>query len=251
MKVTILTIFPEFFRSPLEQSLLKKAIDAGNLDVELVDIRSFTRDKHNSVDDEPYGGGGGMVMKIEPLYDALSSVLYDCETKNRRILLTSAAGKPYNHSLAVKYSLLEHLIIVCGRYKGVDVRINRLFDLEEVSIGDYVINGGETAALVILESVFRLLPGSIGKIESAIGDSFADDLLGPPVWTRPAEFLGHRVPDVMLEGNHAQIEEFRRFQSLERTWDCRPDLLSKAHLSDDDRLKLERITSREEFEPGN
>jgi tRNA (guanine37-N1)-methyltransferase len=248
MKVSILTIFPEFFRSPLEQSLLAKAIAAGHLEVELVDIRKFSKDKHNSVDDEPYGGGGGMVMKIEPLYDALSSVLYKSEAKNRRILLTSAAGKPYNHPLAVKYSLLEHLIIVCGRYKGVDERINRLFDLEEVSIGDYIINGGETAALVILESVFRLLPGGIGKIESAISDSFADDLLGPPVWTRPAEFMGYTVPQTMLEGNHAQLDQFRRFHSLRRTWNRRPDILSRTELSDDDRRMLERITSGAEFE---
>ncbi len=248
MKISILTIFPEFFRSPLEQSLLAKAIAAGTLEVELVDIRKFSKDKHNSVDDEPYGGGGGMVMKIEPLYDALSYVLYSSETKKRRILLTSAAGKPYNHPLAVKYSLLEHLIIVCGRYKGVDERLNRLFDLEEVSIGDYVINGGETAALVILESVFRLLPGSIGKIECAISDSFADELLGPPVWTRPAEFMGYSVPQVMLDGNHSQIEGFRRFQSLARTWQNRPDLLRRANLADVDRAMLERITSGEDFD---
>ncbi|MGB5138977.1 MAG: tRNA (guanosine(37)-N1)-methyltransferase TrmD, partial [Candidatus Zixiibacteriota bacterium] len=159
MKVTILTIFPEFFSSPLEQSLLQKAIENKTLEVEIVDIRKFSGNKHNTVDDAPFGGGGGMVMKIEPLYDALSSVLYNDESKNRRIVLTSAAGKKYGHPAAVKYSLLDHLIIICGRYKGVDERITKFFDLDEVSIGDYIINGGETAALVILESVFRLLPG--------------------------------------------------------------------------------------------
>ncbi len=248
MKVTILTIFPEFFTSPLQQSLLKKAVDSGVLEVELVDIRNYSTNKHNTVDDTPFGGGGGMVMKIEPLYDALSTVLYESTSTNRRIVLTSAAGKKYDHGQAVKYSLLDHLVIVCGRYKGVDERISRFFDLDEISIGDYIINGGETAALVILESVFRLIPGAIHKIESALSDSFSDDLLGAPVWTRPAEFLGQKVPPVLMEGDHARQNQFRRWTALKRTVANRPDLLWRAQLSDDDRRMLEAIAAGREFE---
>ncbi|MGB5105492.1 MAG: tRNA (guanosine(37)-N1)-methyltransferase TrmD [Candidatus Zixiibacteriota bacterium] len=248
MKVTILTIFPEFFSSPLEQSLLQKAIENKTLEVEIVDIRKFSGNKHNTVDDAPFGGGGGMVMKIEPLYDALSSVLYNDESKNRRIVLTSAAGKKYGHPAAVKYSLLDHLIIICGRYKGVDERITKFFDLDEVSIGDYIINGGETAALVILESVFRLLPGSMHDIDSALTDSFIDDILGAPVWTRPAEFLGEKAPATLLEGDHARMSEFRRFAALKRTMDNRPDLLRRADLSNDDRAMIERIAGGHDFD---
>lgn len=247
MKVTILTIFPQFFASPLEQSLLKKAIDNGKLTIELVDIRKYSGNKHNTVDDAPFGGGGGMVMKIAPLYDALVAVLREDESTNRRIVLTSASGKPFKHSTAVRYSLLDHLIIICGRYKGVDERLTRCFDLEEVSIGDYIINGGETAALVILESVFRLIPGAIGTIESALSDSFCDDLLGAPVWTRPAEFLGHRVPDVLLRGDHERQQRFRRWQSLKKTMDNRPDILRRAELSELDRVYLEQIARGDEF----
>lgn len=248
MKVTILTIFPEFFASPLEQSLLKKAIDGGHLEVEIIDIRMYSTNKHNTVDDAPFGGGGGMVMKIEPLYDALGSVLFNSESTKRRIVLTSAAGKRYDNATAVKYSLLDHLIVVCGRYKGVDERLSQFFDLDEISIGDYIINGGETAALVILESVFRLLPGSMHSIESALSDSFSDDLLGAPVWTRPAEFLGRSAPAVLLEGDHAKQERFRRWAALKRTLENRPDILRRAQLSDDDRSMLEQIASGAEFE---
>ncbi len=248
MKVTILTIFPEFFASPLQQSLLNKAIENKTLEVEIVDIRKFSGNKHNTVDDAPFGGGGGMVMKIEPLYDALSSVLYNDNSKSRRIVLTSAAGKKYDHPAAVKYSLFDHLIIVCGRYKGVDERIRKFFDLDEVSIGDYIINGGETAALVILESVFRLLPGSMHDIDSALTDSFIDDILGAPVWTRPAEFLGEKAPQTLLDGDHARMDAFRRFAALKRTMDNRPDLLRRADLSNDDRAMIERIAGGHDFD---
>lgn len=248
MKVTILTIFPEFFDSPIKQSLLEKAIENTTLEVEIVDIRKFSTNKHNTVDDAPFGGGGGMVMKIEPLYDALGSVLYNDSAAKRRIVLTSAAGTKYTHSTAVKYSLLDHLIIVCGRYKGVDERINKFFDLDEVSIGDYIINGGETAALVILESVFRLLPGSIHAIESALTDSFSDDILGAPVWTRPAEFLGEKAPATLLEGDHARMDAYRRWAALKRTMERRPDLLRRAELSDEDRAMIERIASGHDFD---
>jgi tRNA (guanine37-N1)-methyltransferase len=163
-------------------------------------------------------------------------------------VLTSAAGKKYDQKMATRYSLLDHLIIVCGRYKGVDDRIRKFFDLEEVSIGDYIINGGETAALAIIESVFRLIPGSIGKIESALTDSFSDDLLGSPVWTRPAEFLGEKVPSVLVEGDHAKQKKYRRYAELMRTMENRPDLLAHTELSTEDRAMLQQIASGHGFE---
>lgn len=248
MKVTILTIFPEFFASPLEQSLLKKAIDAKTIAIELVDIRDYTHDKHKTVDDAPFGGGGGMVMKIEPLYDCLTDVIGRSKAARRRIMMTSASGRRFTQKIATEYSLLDELIVVCGRYKGIDDRITRFFDIDEVSIGDYIINGGETAALVVLESVFRLIPGAIGAIESALSDSFSEDLLGAPVYTRPAEFRGIKVPQALVDGNHARQRQFQRWASLHRTMNNRPDLLWHSELTDDDRSMLQHIAAGDEFD---
>jgi tRNA (guanine37-N1)-methyltransferase len=248
MKITILTIFPEFFASPLNQSLLKKAIDSGIIEIELVDIRDYSHDKHKTVDDTPFGGRGGMVMKIEPLFDCLTDVMSKSAAANRRIVLTSASGTKLDQKMATGYSLADHVVIICGRYKGVDERINKFFEVEEVSIGDYIINGGETAALVILESVFRLIPGTIGTIESALSDSFSEDVLGAPVYTRPAEFKGVKVPDVLVEGNHARQERFLRWSSLQRTMNNRPDLLWHSELTDEDRLMLQNIAAGNEFD---
>jgi tRNA (guanine37-N1)-methyltransferase len=248
MKITILTIFPQFFDSPLKQSLLNKAIENRTLEIELIDIRDYTSDKHRTVDDTPFGGGGGMVMKIEPLHACLSDVVKTPVSVNRKVILTSAAGKKFDQDCAIKYSLLDQLIIVCGRYKGVDDRINRFFDIEEVSIGDYIINGGETAALAIMEAVFRLIPGAIGAIESALSDSFSEELLGAPVWTRPSEYLGEKVPQVLVEGDHARQRQFRRWAELRRTIEHRPDLLWHSELSDDDRRMMQHIASGKEFD---
>ncbi len=248
MKITILTIFSEFFESPLRQSLLGKASDGGPLEIEVVDIRDYSTDKHHTVDDAPFGGGTGMVMKVEPLAAALRSVVGDKATPGTKILLTSAAGRRYNQRLATEYSLVEHLVIVCGRYKGVDARILQLFDIEEVSLGDFVLNGGETAALAVVESVFRLLPGAIGKIDSALSDSFSEHLLGAQVWTRPAECEGLSAPEVLLEGNHARQELFRRWSSLDQTRLIRPDLLKEAELVDEDRTMLAQLAGGRKFE---
>lgn len=248
MKITILTIFPEFFDSPLKQSLLGKAAEGGPLQVDLVDIRDFSTDKHNTVDDAPFGGGTGMVIKVEPLAEALRQVVGEQPGPGTKILLTSAAGQRLTQSLATEYSLVEHLVIICGRYKGVDARLLQLFDIREISLGDFVLNGGEIAALAIVESVFRLLPGGIGKIDSALTDSFSEGLLGPQVWTRPAEYEGHRVPEVMLGGNHARQQLYRRWNSLEQTMDARPDLLRRADLVDEDRRMMGQIAGGMRFE---
>jgi tRNA (guanine37-N1)-methyltransferase len=248
MKITILTIFPEFFASPLEQSLLKKAIDSGTIEIEMVDIRDYTHDKHKTVDDTPFGGGGGMVMKVEPLYDCLTDIVSKSTPQKRRIMLTSASGRKFDQKTAVECSLLEHLIIICGRYKGVDERIMKFFEIEEVSIGDYIINGGETASLVVLESVFRLIPGAISSIESAMSDSFSEDLLGAPVYTRPAEFMGTKVPQVLIEGNHARQQQYQRWAALQRTMNNRPDLLWHSELTDEDRSMMQQIAAGNEFD---
>lgn len=248
MKITILTIFPEFFSSPLQASLLAKAIEAENLEVELVDIRKFAADKHHTVDDAPFGGGTGMVMKVEPVCAALESISADKLPGGGKILLTAASGRKFDQKAAVRYSLLDHLVIICGRYKGLDERVHQFFDIEEVSIGDYVLNGGETAALAIMESVFRLLPGGIGKIDSALSDSFIDEILGPPVWTRPADFRDTHVPEVMLGGDHARQQRYRRWLSLSKTMESRPDLLRRATLSDQDRDMLQSLAAGHEFE---
>jgi tRNA (guanine37-N1)-methyltransferase len=248
VKITILTIFPEFFSSPLQASLLAKAIEANNLEVELIDIRSFSTDKHRTVDDAPFGGGSGMVMKVEPVCAALESIGAEQLPGDSKVLLTAASGRRFDQKAAVRYSLLDHLVIICGRYKGLDERVHEFFDIEEVSIGDYVLNGGETAALAIMESVFRLLPGGIGKIDSALSDSFIDELLGPPVWTRPADFRGSRVPEVMLGGDHARQQRYRRWLSLSKTVENRPDLLRRATLSNEDREMLQSLAAGHEFE---
>jgi tRNA (guanine37-N1)-methyltransferase len=248
MKITILTIFPHFFESPLKASLLSRAIEAGNLEVELVDIRNFSTDKHRSVDDAPFGGGAGMVMMVDPVRRALQSIIGDGLRGRSSVILTSAAGRKFDQKAAIRYSLLDNLVIVCGRYKGLDERIHDFYEIEEVSIGDYVINGGETAALAIMEATFRLLPGGIGKIDSALSDSFIDDLLGPSVYTRPAEYEGAAVPAVLIEGDHRRQQQFRRWSSLVRTRERRPDLLRQAELSDDDRSMLQYIAAGHEFE---
>ncbi len=248
MRINIWPIFPEFFESPLRQSLLGKAAADGPLEIELIDIRDFSTDKHNTVDDAPFGGGTGMVMKVEPLAAALRSVIGDQAMSGTRILLTSAAGRRYDQRLATEYSLAEHLVIICGRYKGIDARIQQLFDIEEISLGDFVLNGGETAALAIVESVFRLLPGAIGKIDSALSDSFSEELLGPQVWTRPAEYEGLPAPGVMLGGDHARQELFRRWNSLDQTRMMRPALLKRAELFDEDRTMLAQLAGGRKFE---
>jgi len=236
MKVDILTIFPEFFSSPLNSSILKRAKEAGRVKIKVVNIRDFASDKHKTTDDTPFGGGGGMVMMVEPLYRALESV---AEKRNEKIIMTSASGKRLTQDAAKELSGLEHLILICGHYKGVDERIKELFPTEELSIGDYVLSGGEFASLVILDAVVRLIPGVLGNFESAITDSFYEGILGYPQYTRPAEFMGLSVPEVLLSGNHEKIRLWRKKEALRKTLSNRPDLLDKNKLSDEDKKLLQ------------
>ena len=222
MRVDIFTIFPGFFSSPLNESLLGRAIDGGILDVRLHDIRDFTEDAQRQVDDEPFGGGPGMVMKPEPLFAAVESLGAD----RGRTFVLSPAGRRLDQALVRELAVEPSLVLVCGRYEGIDERVVEGLSAEELSVGDYVLSGGEIAALVVLEAVTRLVPGVIGKEESHEHDSFGEEgLLDHPHYTRPRTFRGSEVPQVLLSGNHAEIARWRREAALEKTRRNRPDLL--------------------------
>jgi tRNA (guanine37-N1)-methyltransferase len=224
VRIDIVTIFPGIFESPLRESLLGRAIGAGLVDVRVHDLRDAATDKHRQVDDESYGGGPGMVMKPEPVFAAVESL----GSGDRRTLLLSPAGRRLDQDLARELAAEPWLVLICGRYEGVDERVVEGLPAEEVSIGDYVVAGGEVPALVVLEAVTRLVPGVIGREESHEQDSFGDEgILDHPHYTRPAEFRGMRVPETLLSGNHAEIERWRREAALEKTRRNRPDLLER------------------------
>ena len=224
MRIDVLTIFPGIFESPLRESLLGKAIDAGVLDVRVHDIRDHVTDRHRQVDDESYGGGPGMVMKPEPIFAAVEAL----EPDPKRVLLLSPAGRRLDQALVRELVTEPWLVLVAGRYEGVDERVVEGLGAEEISIGDYVLSGGEVPALVVLEAVTRLVPGVIGREESHERDSFGQDgLLDHPHYTRPPEFRGMAVPEVLLSGNHAEIERWRREAAREKTRRNRPDLLEE------------------------
>lgn len=223
MKITILSLFPEMFSGVFGESILKRARELGAVQIEIVDFRDFATNKHRHVDDYAFGGGAGMVLAVEPIHRALQSVAGI--EKAVKILLTPQ-GKPFDQAEAIALSKADHLVMVCGHYEGFDERIRTLVD-REISIGDYVLTGGEIAAMAIADSVIRLLPGVLGSPDSAPHDSFYDGLLEYPQYTRPVDYMGMRVPDVLLSGNHAEIDRWRREQSLKRTMERRPDLLKK------------------------
>ncbi|HVL90433.1 MAG TPA: tRNA (guanosine(37)-N1)-methyltransferase TrmD [Actinomycetota bacterium] len=221
MRIDVITIFPEFFGSPLRTSLLGKAVERGTVAVNVHDLRDHATDKHRTVDDEPFGGGAGMVMKPGPWFAAVEAI--DGWEQARRILLTPA-GRRLDHGLAVSLAATPHLILMCGRYEGIDERVAMLAT-DEVSIGDFVLAGGESAALIVIEAATRLVPGVVKEQASVEEDSFATGLLDYPHYTRPASFRGMAVPDVLLSGDHGRIERWRRDEALRRTKARRPDLL--------------------------
>ncbi|MBP3331658.1 MAG: tRNA (guanosine(37)-N1)-methyltransferase TrmD [Tidjanibacter sp.] len=223
MRIDILTVVPELLESPLNQSILKRARNAGLVEIVVHNIRDFSTDKHRRVDDYPFGGEAGMVMMIEPIYRAIEHL--KSQRHYDEIIFTSPDGEQYSQGEANRLSTLENIIILCGHYKGIDYRIREHLITKEISVGDYVLTGGELAAAIITDSVVRLLPGAIGDEESALTDSFQDGLLAPPIYTRPAEFNGWRVPDVLISGNERLINEWKEEQALERTKMLRPDIL--------------------------
>jgi len=219
VKIDILTLFPEAF-SALETSILGRAKESGLLEIKLINIRDFSTDKHKKCDDYPFGGGAGMLMTVQPLFDAINSVY----TKDSKIIFPSPIGKTFNIKKAQELSSFEHLIFVCGHYEGVDERLFQLFDIEQISIGDYILTGGELPSMVIIDSVARFVEGVISK-ESLENESFSNGLLEYPQYTRPQEFKGLCVPEVLVSGNHQEVEKWRKEQSLKRTKEIRSDLL--------------------------
>lgn len=225
MKINLVTLFPDFFREPLRLSIPGRAAEAGLVDYRVVQLRDFTHDRHRTVDDYPYGGGAGMVLKPEPFFAAVESLAEPGKTRPAgRILLMSARGRRFRHEDAVRLSLEPELTVLCGHYKDVDQRVADGLGAEEVSLGDFILSGGEIAALAVVDAVVRLLPGAISDHESAATDSFYEGALSPPSYTRPAEFRGMQVPPVLLGGDHAKIAAWRRAQAERLTRQRRPDL---------------------------
>jgi tRNA (guanine37-N1)-methyltransferase len=245
MRVSILTLNPGFFPGALDEGMIRIARQKGLLEVSVVAIRDFTTDRYGTTDDYPYGGGAGMVMKVEPIVRAFESVRRSAKPPPR-VLVTSPQGRRFTQDRARELAREPSIAVLCGRYRGIDERVIALLGAEEISIGDYVLSGGEPAALVILDAVARLIPGVLGDAESAEADSFSEPLLDAPVYTRPEEHEGHRVPEVLLSGNHERIRVWRRREALRRTWIRRPDLLAGRELSDEDKTLLNEIQREEE-----
>jgi tRNA (guanine37-N1)-methyltransferase len=266
IKADILTIFPGFFRGPLEHGITRRACEAGLAEIKVHDLREFTHDKHRTVDDRPFGGGEGMVLKPEPLFECLQAL--DIAPREDRlsgrtkqsVILLSAQGQRFNQAIASEIASLDRIALICGRYEGIDERVADFLADREISIGDYVLSGGEIAATVIIEAVTRLLPGALGNAASAQQESFtagadahseganstcsSGGLLDYPHYTRPAEFCGMAVPEVLVSGNHEEIRRWRRQRALEKTVRNRPDLLKDAALSEEDRKFVDRILQR-------
>ena len=225
MKIDIISVVPDLLNSPFAHSILKRAKDKGLLEVNVINLRDYTTYARAQVDDYAFGGGAGMVMMIEPLVNAIESL--QKQTTYDEVIYLTPDGNTFNQKMANKFSLKNNLLLICGHYKGIDQRFRDHFVTKEISIGDYVLSGGEIAAAVVVDAIGRLIPGVLNDETSALTDSFQDNLLAPPVYTRPEEFRGWKVPDILLSGNHKLIEEWRVAQSLQRTKDKRPDLLEE------------------------
>jgi tRNA (guanine37-N1)-methyltransferase len=228
MVIDVITVFPKILEDPLNESIIKQARKRINLKINIVDLRDFTEDKHRSVDDTPYGGGPGMILKAEPLFQALESLnIKPGKPKNSRVIFPTPQGKQFTQPVAEELGEEKHLIFVCGHYKAVDQRVIDSWVTDELSIGDFVVSGGEFAALIMIDAIVRLQPGVIGDLDSAKTDSFQNGLLDCPYYTRPEEYCGMRVPEVLLSGHHEKIDEWRLEQKIQRTRERRPDLYVK------------------------
>ena len=240
MRFDIVTIFPQMVKAPLAEGIVGRSIERGLLDVAVHDLREFATDRHRVVDDVPFGGGPGMVMKPEPLFRAVERIRSQRGVPGA-VVLTTPDGEKFTHAVAARLRDVGHVMILCGRYEGVDERVRRHLATEEISVGDYVLSGGELAALVIVDAVARLVPGVVGDQQSVSRDSFATGLLDFPQYTRPAEFDGMAVPPVLMSGHHGEIERWRRRAALARTLERRPELLEKAVLTAEDQQLLKEI----------
>ena len=271
MRFDLLTIFPGFFDSPLDYGILRRARINGQVEIVTHDLRNFTHDRHRTVDDRPFGGGEGMVLKAEPIFDAFETLgmapKNERNTSRETVILLSAQGRPFSQAVAHELAAMQRVVILCGRYEGVDERVNELLCDQEISIGDYVLSGGELAALVVIDAVVRLLPGALGNPDSARFESFGADevadvrgegegpprsthgsggLLDYPHYTRPAEFRGVGIPEALMSGNHEVIKQWRRRMSLEKTLRNRPDLLEKAALTAEDERVLRKLKAEQQ-----
>ena len=242
MRFHVMTIFPAMFASPFEESIIGKARKKGLIEIGIYNIRDHARDRHHTVDDYPFGGGPGMVMKPEPVFEAVEAVRSSASLDDATpVVLLSPQGRTLTQPVVEELARHRDLVLICGRYEGVDERVRQHLATDEVSVGDYVLSGGELAAMVVIDAVSRLVPGVVGSVESTQDDSFATGLLQHPQYTRPSEFRGWAVPEVLLSGDHAGIARWRRQQSLRRTLLRRPDLLESAQLSEEDRRFIETL----------
>jgi tRNA (guanine37-N1)-methyltransferase len=239
IRFDILSIFPEMFESPFNCSILKRAQEGGVVEIHLHNIRDYAEDKHKMTDDAPYGGGGGMVMKVEPIDRALASVAPARD--NALVVLLTPQGETFSQKIAEEMAVCSRIVLICGHYEGVDERVRVYLVDKEISVGDFVLTGGELSAMIVVDAVSRLVPGVLGNYESASFDSFSTGLLEYPHYTRPAHYRDWQVPEVLLSGHHREIETWRRKESLKRTYLRRPDLLEKIKLSEEDRKILEEI----------
>jgi tRNA (guanine37-N1)-methyltransferase len=243
MRIDVLTLFPQIFEVPFSFGIFKRAVDNGLVSLNLVNIRDYTHDKHHTADDYPYGGGAGMVLKPEPVFEAVASIkagIKEAATELSIILLTPQ-GRLFSQQIAQELSEYSHLILICGHYEGVDERVREHLATDEISIGDYVLTGGELPAMVVIDAVVRLLPGVLGSEASPLDDSHTSGLLEYPQYTRPAVYRGWSVPEVLLSGNHAQIAGWRRQQAIRRTFERRPELLNKAGLSSEEKRLVQKL----------
>ncbi|GGB30031.1 tRNA (guanine-N(1)-)-methyltransferase [Lentibacillus populi] len=242
MHIDVLTLFPEMVSGVFNASILQKAQEKNKFSYNLINFRDYTENKHSKVDDYPYGGGAGMVLAPQPIFDAVSAVTKD--KSKPRIILMCPQGEPYNQKKAEELAKEEHLVFICGHYEGYDERIRDHLVTDEISIGDYVLTGGELGAMVVIDSVVRLLPDVLGNKESAPEDSFSTGLLEHPHYTRPADFRGMKVPDILLSGDHGKIAQWRRKESLRRTYERRRDLIERENLSEKDLILLDEIQNK-------
>ncbi|MFP3897759.1 MAG: tRNA (guanosine(37)-N1)-methyltransferase TrmD [Dehalococcoidia bacterium] len=235
MRIDILCLFPEMLIAPLDQSMIRRARDRGLVDIAIHDIRDYAHDRHHAVDDYPYGGGPGMVLRPEPIFEAAEAVKEQLGAGEMTIILLTPQGRPFSQSVAEELSLHRHLMLICGHYEGVDERVCEHLATDAISIGDYVLSGGEPAAMVVVDAIVRVIPGVLGSEDSAGSDSHSDGLLEYPQYTRPQVYRGWSVPPVLLSGNHGEIAQWRRRQSILRTAERRPELLKNANLCDEER----------------
>ena len=244
MRIDIFSLFPQMFASPFGESIIKRAIDRELVNIFIHNIRDYTHNKHRTVDDYPYGGGAGMVLKPEPLFEAVSSATKENEQSDNPIILLTPQGRLFNHQIAQELSLKPNLILICGHYEGVDERVREYLATDEISIGEYILTGGELAAMVVVDAVVRLLPGVLGSEQATDEESYTDGLLEYPQYTRPRMYKGWEVPPILLSGNHEEIAKWRREQSITRTLERHPDLLEDATLSEEDRKIMKKVRQK-------